>query len=238
MPRASGASMTPARARWYGASDVTSLPVEETVPLVGASRPAVTAQSVDFPAPFAPSRAIDRALGQVQRHAVEHLDVAVPGHDRRRVRARRPPRATTWSHVPERVRSPTRARRCIGSSSVGARAGSVRSPVRAPPSWTSSLGPRDPRQALLLPPPLDALAPDEREQPVGVLRQVDRAEAEQDGGEVRRAGQVVEPGRHEAPARDPVEDRASWPSPRDHRAAPRPGGGSRTSPRPPARGAR
>ena len=43
--------------------------------------PAATEQSVDFPAPFAPSSAVDLAPFDLEVDAVEHLGVAVAGDD-------------------------------------------------------------------------------------------------------------------------------------------------------------
>ena len=81
MPRASGTSSTPSRARWNGAASVMSLPSRCTVPIEASTRPAATAQSVDFPAPLAPSSATTLPRSSAQVDAVEHLDVAVAGDD-------------------------------------------------------------------------------------------------------------------------------------------------------------
>ena len=81
MPRASGTSSRPSRARWNIGTVVMSTPSMVTVPSVGATRPAATEHSVDLPAPFAPRRATTFPGLEADLDAVEHLDVAVAGDD-------------------------------------------------------------------------------------------------------------------------------------------------------------
>ena len=163
-----------------------SRPSSSTVPNVGSTSPAATEQSVDLPAPLAPSNATTVPRVELQGDAVEHLGVAVAGDDA--------------VHREHRIGAPVPGSRSVRRGGVlGGRMDDLVFGHDAVVGCRFGRG--DARRALLGPLLAEPLLADEREDAVGLLRQLDGAEARQDRHEVDRrrpsAAAVPPPSRSE-----------------------------------------
>ena len=226
IPRASGTRSRPLRARWYdgGVGDVDAVEHD------GADR-----RRRRVPRRRSTASTSRRRWPRATRRPCRtRARVTRRGGPRRRRSRRRRPSSRSVAPVERRRRSVSRAASGIGAAAVcsyfvlGDRA-----------VVGSSLGGGDARVAVLLALLPESLLADEREDAVGLLRELDGADPRQDRHEVDRGderarGASAERGRsRRSSGRRPARPRARSP-----RAARRRGGGCRTSPRARARTAR
>ena len=186
MPRASGTRSTPARARRRNGSVSVISCAFEVAPCRRRRRrcPAATAHSVDFPAPLAPSSAVTLPRSSCEVDAVQHLGVAVARDDaaHRRTRA--------VGDVVVRQAEACARRRRRRSPGVGAMPCTSSCSGTTPPWAAASAAAMRARRAFsrFL---RELLLAGEREDAVGFLRELDRAETREDRDEVDRRDQRV-----------------------------------------------